>query len=114
MIACPKCGRAYHESRQCPAFGGRPVCCRCCRKCEDYDLVNFRCRWQLRHPTVNRGDELAKLDRIIERKAAQMEWYYTHNKPWIAEKIEIEMNKLKRQKAELLEKTRNEQVQKGN
>ena len=32
-----------------------------------------------------------------------MQWYYEHNKPWIAEKLEAEMNYLKRQRATLQE-----------
>lgn len=104
MISCPKCGSEdYHESRQCPAFDGRPVCISCCYSCEDYNSENYRCNWHIRHPKPDHRGELYKLDNLINKKAAQMQWYYEHNKPWIAEKIEAEMNYLKRQRTTLQE-----------
>lgn len=105
MIPCPKCGNDdYNESRQCPAFGGKPVCITCCYNCEDYDPENFQCRWHLRHPAIDHKGEVYKLDRLIDKKAKQMEHFYLNNKPWVAVKIEHEMNYLKRQRAELLRK----------
>lgn len=66
-MICPSCGStSYRESRQCPAYGGTPVCISCCMSCEDYSPDGIPCRWYIHHPVRDIRKEIAGLKKKAE------------------------------------------------
>lgn len=115
MIPCPKCGNLdYHAARQCPQFGGKPVCTRCCMECTYYErgAILYPCRYHIRNPKPDYSGEIEKLRKQIEIKERQVEHFYQKDKPWIAEKIEREASWLRGQKREW-ERKRDEENKKA-
>ncbi|WP_251616175.1 hypothetical protein [Senimuribacter intestinalis] len=115
MIPCPKCGNLdYHAARQCPQFGGKPVCTRCCMECAYYDPspMGLHCRYHIYNPKPDYRGEIEKLSRQIAVKERQVEHFYQSDRPWIAEKIERETSWLRRQKREW-ERKRDEEIKKA-
>lgn len=113
MTTCPKCGNQdYRVSRQCPQMDGQAVCQRCCDECCYYDndpTSIYACRYHICNPKPDYKGELYKLDRQIDTKEKQIEYFYRISKPWIAEKIESELSWTRHQRVEL-ERKRDEEI----
>ncbi|WP_338547413.1 hypothetical protein V1225_01740 [Emergencia sp. JLR.KK010] len=115
MIPCPKCGNLdYHAARQCPQFGGKPVCTSCCMECAYYDPspMGLHCRYHIYNPKPDYRGEIEKLSRQIAVKERQIKHFYQNDKPWIAEKIERETSWLRAKRREW-ERKRDEETKKA-
>lgn len=106
MIACPKCGNLGSKHwRQCPQMNSQPVCLRCCMECGYYDPGNlFPCRYHIENPRPDYAGELYKLNNRIARKKEQIERFYRMNKPWVANRMEGELQLMYRDLKSLKEK----------
>lgn len=75
MICCPNCGsRNYKESRQCPQYGGLPVCVVCCRACKYYNQDSnnlYICKFYIKHPQLKgvptKEQEIEYIEKIRKR-----------------------------------------------
>lgn len=112
MTPCPKCGNYdWRSGRQCPQYGGEPVCIRCCRECIYYDPepMGLACRWYLSHPQVNWATEIIKVQQQITHTENRVRRLYERNWPKKAAALEIDLKKLYAKKREL-EAKRDEKI----
>lgn len=97
MIPCPVCGQDYREGKSCPNIGNnRAVCINCCKKCHYQrtpEHFNNGCGFYTapENAWLKIPNEVAALKNKIRTKEEQVRYFYIHNKPWVAERIEAEV-----------------------
>lgn len=104
MTPCPKCGNYdYRVSRQCPQYGGEPVCIRCCYECIYYDPKSMgpKCRWYLSHPQTDWAAEIIKVQQQIIHTENRVRRLYELNWPKKAAALEIDLKNLYAEKRKL-------------
>ena len=96
---CPVCGQAFREGKTCPKYK-KAVCIGCCKIC-NYQRTpahfNRGCRFYEapENQWMRLPGEIRMAKNKLNYKADQVSHFYSHNKPWIAEKIENEARVLR-------------------
>lgn len=106
---CPSCGRIHYKwTRQCAKFDLKPICGTCCQACEYYDsdVMAVTCRYYIYHPKIDYDGEIEKLSRQIHYKMQQIDYFYQKSMTRVAQRIELEVTNLRREKRELEHKKR--------
>lgn len=108
-MICPACGSTrFKESRQCPKYDGTPVCISCCYRCSYYnpEVGALKCRYYIYNPWIDYDGEIEKVSRRIHHKEKQIAHFYQKSMPRVAQRIEIEVMQLLKEKKELEHKKR--------
>lgn len=105
---CPQCGTLGYSVGKVCSRTGETICIDCCRSCEYYFFneayVSHGCRYGVENLHSAPSKDEVKINQIrarIEEKYKKVEYFYQTDRPYIARKIECEINGLKMEMARL-------------